>query len=222
MMKRYIVIPQALFLFFMLAGCDEFGEDYGHHAAAGTVSDDPEDKEFPEFPLYYTGTGVFFNELDPTDTLIGIYTYDMEEGVNHEIVHWVDRTIVAIMEYDLEGDEPDREYWIDLDEKGRPTDCELAEFPLPNVFHRDWWLENDMVYEGTDEINGFAAHCWAGEMPEAGFPVRYCNRADVYPEFSPLLKQVAHFTFEDYDGRELEKSDIQPSLFKLPRECRDL
>jgi hypothetical protein len=183
------------------------------------------DKELPNFPLYYHGAGNFFDTADPANTLIGTYTFDMERGMNYEHVRYIDREIIAIHVFDLDpsdGTDPDREYLIDIDEKGKATGCALAPFPLPNVFSRDWWLHNDMVYQGTETINGFLADCWEGVVPEFGAPARYCNRADVYPDFAPLLKVVATFEFYDYFGRELESSDVSPSLFGLPKVCRDV
>lgn len=206
-----------------VGGCME-PVDYGSDEKALTTQG--EDLEFPNFPLHYRGVGVFRDLADPQNTLIGDYTFNMELGVNTEYVSYIDRDIIAMQVYDLDpsdGTDPDREYFIELDHRGKPESCSLAPFPIPNVFYRDWWLHNDMVYDGQEVVNGYVADCWSGAIPEfGGAPARFCNRADAYPNFAPLLKQVATFVFYDYNGKELAHHDTPKSHFKLPRVCRGL
>lgn len=189
-------------------------------------SGDTENLEFPNFPLFYSGIGVFQDTADPQNTLIGRYTFNMELGVNYEVVNYIDRDIISLPVYDLDpsdGTDPDREYLIELDDRGRAQSCALAEFPLPNVFSRDWWVHNNMIYQGQETINGYVADCWAGAIPEfGGAPARFCNRASEYPNYAPLLKQVVTFVFYDYNGHALSRHDTPRSLFKIPRICRGL
>lgn len=210
-----------LFGVFMVCGCMQPTDYDSGQAQQASAADG---LAFPNFPLYYSGIGVFHDLADPQNTLIGTYTFDMERGVNHEFVNYIDHNILAMHFYDLDpsdGTDPDREYFIELDERGRPESCSLAPFPLPNIFLRDWWLHNNMVYVGQETINGYLADCWEGVIPEFGAPARFCNRASVYPDFAPLEKQVATFVFRDYNGEVLTKKP-KPRLFKLPRVCRGL
>ncbi|HXU29950.1 MAG TPA: hypothetical protein VN851_05165, partial [Thermoanaerobaculia bacterium] len=128
--------------------------------------------------------------------------------------------------YDLDpsdGVDPDREYFIERDPQTGQLHCTLNQPPLPNVFSRDWWLGNDMVYVGTETVSGFTADCWTGAIPGIGLPVKLCSRADKYPELSLLLKKLGPFEFYDHYGVSLEGSNQPPpAYFKLPQICKHL
>jgi hypothetical protein len=122
-----------------------------------------------------------------------------------------------------DGDDPDREYFIERDQQTGKLRCTLNVPPLPNVFSRDWWLSNNMVYVGTEMVSGFEADCWTGAIPGIGLPVKLCSRADKYPELSLLLKQLGPFEFYDYFGVSLEDENAPPpAYFKLPQICKHL
>lgn len=203
----------------VLAGCQEAPP------SATEVRESAADLPFPEFPLVYSGSGYFREIGNPEGDLVSTYDFDMIRGVNREIAYYIDRRILIYNVYDLDpsdGTDPDREYFVSEDPDTGEITCEANPFPLPNVFSRAWWLGNDMVYEGPDVINGFDAECWSGEVPDLGVPVRFCNRADVYPGFAPLQKQLGSFVFYDFHGEEREQRDYKRRFWRLPRACRDL
>jgi hypothetical protein len=183
-------------------------------------------KPFPKFPLRYRGSGRFQDVSTPPNRLVARYTFDMELGVNREEVAWVDRETLIFNVYDLDprdGTDPDREYFIEENPATGKLECTLNPIPLPNVFSRKWWLSNNMVYQGTETIGGWLADCWAGAIPGIGLEVRFCNRADKYPNLAPLLKKLGPFEFFDHFGTALDRKEVPPpSFFKLPRICRGL
>jgi hypothetical protein len=183
-------------------------------------------KTFPQFPLRYRSAGRFQDVSTPPNRLVARYVFDMELGVNREEVAWVDHETLIFNVYDLDpsdGTDPDREYFIEKNPATGELECTLNPFPLPNVFSRDWWLSNNMVYQGTATIEGWLADCWAGAIPGIGLEVRFCNRADKYPNLAPLLKKLGPFEFFDYFGTALTAAEAPPpSFFRLPRICRDL
>jgi hypothetical protein len=186
-----------------------------------------EDKAFPNFPLRYRGSGYFVDTANPAGNFLAQqYIFDMERGVNREVGTYIDREQLIFNVYDLDpsdGTDPDREYFVQKNPATGQDECVLNPFPLPNVFRREWWLQSNMHYVGTETINGFAADCWEGELPGAGLPAKFCNRADRYPDFAPVLKKIATFEFRDHYGEALSKQDApEPSFFKLPHLCRDL
>jgi hypothetical protein len=184
------------------------------------------DKPLPSFPLRYRGAGRFRHAEIPSFQLVARYTFDMETGVNREVATFIDREIEIFNVYDMDpsdGVDPDREYFIERDPQTGELRCTLNEPPLPNVFSRDWWLSNNMVYAGTEMVSGFEADCWTGAVPGIGLPVKLCSRADKYPELSLLLKQLGPFEFYDYFGVSLEGENAPPpAYFKLPQVCTDL
>ena len=183
-------------------------------------------KPLPNFPLRYRGAGRFQQVGVPSSQLIAHYTFDMERGVNREQATYIDHEVEIFNVYDMDpsdGVDPDREYFVERDQQTGELHCTLNEFPLPNVFSRDWWLSNGMVYTGTETVSGFEADCWSGEIPGAGLPVKLCSRADKYPELSLLLKQVGPFEFSDHFGVALDDdSDPPRSYFKPPKICKPL
>jgi hypothetical protein len=184
------------------------------------------DKPLPNFPLRYRGAGRFRHIEIPSFQLVATYTFDMEKGVNREVATFIDREIEIFNVYDMDpsdGIDPDREYFIERDQETGRLRCTLNEPPLPNVFSRDWWLSNNMVYTGTETVSGFEADCWTGAIPGIGLPVKLCSRADKYPELSLLLKQLGPFEFYDHFGVSLEgESSPPPAYFKLPHICKGL
>jgi hypothetical protein len=165
------------------------------------------DKPLPNFPLQYRGAGRFLHTEIPSFQLVARYTFDMERGVNREVATFIDHEIEIFNVYDLDpsdGVDPDREYFIERDPDTGDLTCTLNEPPLPNVFSRDWWLSNNMVYAGTEVVSGFEADCWTGAVPGIGLPVKLCSRADRYPELSLLLKKLGPFEFYDHFGVSLE------------------
>src|SRR5262245_51747357 len=184
------------------------------------------DKPLPNFPLRYRGAGRFRHADIPSFQLVARYAFDMEAGVNREVATFIDREIEIFNVYDLDpsdGVDPDREYFIERNPETGELGCTLNEPPLPNVFSRDWWLGNDMVYVGTETVSGFEADCWTGAVPGIGIPVKLCSRADRYPELSLLLKQLGPFEFYDHFGVSLEGENAPPpAYFKLPQICKDL
>jgi hypothetical protein len=184
------------------------------------------DKPLPNFPLRYRGTGRFQQVGVPTAQLVAFYTFDMERGVNREVATYVDREIEIFNVYDLDpsdGTDPDREYFIERNPDTGELECTLNEPALPNVFSRDWWLSNDMVYVGTETVSGFEADCWTGAVPGIGIPVKLCSRADKYPELALLLKKLGPFEFYDHLGFSLDEStQPPPAFFKLPQICKGL
>lgn len=189
------------------------------------VEVDP-DKPLPDFPLRYRGSGRFLHTEIPSFQLVAWYTFDMEVGVNRELATFIDREIEIFNVYDLDpsdGVDPDREYFIERDPLTGELHCTLNEPPLPNVFSRDWWLGNDMVYVGTETVSGFEADCWEGAIPGIGLPVKLCSRADRYPELALLLKALGPFEFYDHFGVSLEgETRPPPAYFKLPQVCKGL
>ncbi|MFS8066294.1 MAG: hypothetical protein ACMG6S_07970 [Byssovorax sp.] len=184
------------------------------------------DKPLPNFPLRYRGAGRFRHVDIPSFQLVARYTFDMEKGVNREQATYIDHEVEIFNVYDMDpsdGVDPDREYFVERDQQTGELHCTLNQPPLPNVFSRDWWLSNDMVYAGTETVSGFEADCWTGAVPGVGFPVKLCSRADKYPELSLLLKQLGPFEFSDHFGVALDDSnDPPPSYFKLPNICKNL
>lgn len=184
------------------------------------------DKPLPNFPLRYRGAGRFRHTEIPSFQLVAGYTFDMEKGVNHEVATFIDREIEIYNVYDMDpsdGVDPDREYFIERDQQTGVLHCTLNEPPLPNVFSRDWWLSNNMVYVGTEMVSGFVADCWTGAIPGIGLPVKLCSRADKYPELSLLLKKLGPFEFYDHYGVSLEGGNAPPpAYFKLPQICKHL
>lgn len=183
-------------------------------------------KPLPNFPLRYRGAGRFRHAEIPSFQLVARYTFDMEAGVNREMATFIDREIEIFNVYDMDpsdGVDPDREYFIERDQQTGELRCTLNEPPLPNVFSRDWWLSNNMVYVGTEMVSGFEADCWTGAVPGIGLPVKLCSRADKYPELSLLLKQLGPFEFYDHFGVSLEGENAPPpAYFKLPQICKRL
>lgn len=183
-------------------------------------------KPLPNFPLRYRGAGRFQHTEIPSFQLVAQYTFDMEKGVNHEFATYIDHEVEIYNVYDLDpsdGIDPDREYFIERDPVTGAEHCTLNNPPLPNVFSRDWWLGNNMVYTGTETVSGFEADCWTGAVPGAGIPVKLCSRADKYPELSLLLKQLGPFEFYDHFGVALDNAKSPPpSYFKLPAICKHL
>ena len=183
-------------------------------------------KPLPNFPLRYRGAGRFRHAEIPSFQLVARYTFDMEAGVNRELATFIDREIEIFNVYDMDpsdGVDPDREYFIERDQQTGELRCTLNEPPLPNVFSRDWWLSNNMVYAGTEMVSGFEADCWTGAVPGIGLPVKLCSRADKYPELSLLLKQLGPFEFYDHFGVSLEGGNAPPpAYFKLPQICKRL
>jgi hypothetical protein len=183
-------------------------------------------KPLPNFPLRYRGAGRFLHTEIPSFQLVARYTFDLERGVNREVAAFIDREIEIFNVYDMDpsdGVDPDREYFIERDQQTGKLRCTLNEPPLPNVFSRDWWLSNNMVYAGTEMVSGFEADCWTGAIPGIGLPVKLCSRADKYPELSLLLKQLGPFEFYDYFGVSLEDEKAPPAAyFKLPQICKNL
>lgn len=180
---------------------------------------------FPDFPQVYSGAGYFREVGNPRGDLVSTYDFDMLRGVNRETAYYIDRKVLIYNVYDLDpadGIDPDREYFLSEDPVTGKTTCVANPLPLPNVFSRAWWLGNDMVYEGPDVIGGFDAECWIGQVPELGLPVRFCNRADVYPGFAPLQKKLGSFEFYDFHGEEREQRDYPRRFWRLPRACRGL
>lgn len=178
---------------------------------------------FPEFPLYYRGSGRFREVGVPQHQLVATYEFDMEIGVNREVARYVDREVLIFNVFDLDpsdGVDPDREYFVSVDPETGDEGCALSPFPIPNVFSRDWWLSQGLVYQGPDTIEGWPAECWEGGSP--GFPVRFCNRADVYPEFAPVLKKIGAFEFYDFYGEEAQANDHPKKFWKLPKSCQGL
>ena len=184
------------------------------------------DKPLPNFPLRYRGAGRFRHAEIPSFQLVARYTFDMETGVNREVATFIDREIEIFNVYDMDpsdGVDPDREYFIERDPQTGELHCTLNVPPLPNVFSRDWWLSNNMVYAGTEMVSGFLADCWTGAVPGIGLPVKLCSRADKYPELSLLLKQLGPFEFYDHFGVSLEDENAPPpAYFKLPQICKHL
>jgi hypothetical protein len=207
-----------------MAGCGGTEEQPIEERQAALDTDSG--KPFPNFPLRYRSSGRFQDVSTPPNRLVARYTFDMELGVNREEVAWVDRETLIFNVYDLDpsdGTDPDREYFIEKNPTTGRLECTLNPFPLPNVFSRDWWLGNNMVYQGTETIEGWLADCWAGTVPGVGLEARFCNRADKYPNLAPLLKKLGPFEFFDYFGTPLEGREAPPpSFFRLPRICRDL
>lgn len=187
----------------------------------GTVA-----KPLPNFPLRYRGAGRFLHTEIPSFQLVANYTFDMKAGVNHEVATFIDHEVEIFNVYDMDpsdGVDPDREYFIERDQQTGILHCTLNEPPLPNVFSRDWWLSNNMVYTGTEMVSGFEADCWTGAIPSIGLPVKLCSRADKYPELALLLKKLGPFEFYDHFGVSLEgESSPPPSYFKLPQICKHL
>ncbi len=202
------------------APIDETAQVNGARAALVT------DKPLPNFPLRYRGAGRFRHTDIPSFQLVARYTFDMERGVNREVATFIDHEIEIFNVYDLDpsdGTDPDREYFIERDPGTGELHCTLNEPALPNVFSRAWWAGNNMVYTGTEEVSGFQADCWAGEVPGAGIPVKLCSRADRYPELSLLLKKLGPFEFYDHYGVALDEQDTPPpAYFKLPQICKHL
>jgi hypothetical protein len=191
----------------------------------GTVAAVEVGKPLPNFPLHYRGAGRFLHVEIPSFQLVARYAFDMEAGVNRETATFIDREIEIFNVYDMDpsdGVDPDREYFIERDQQTGKLRCTLNEPPLPNVFSRDWWLGNNMVYVGTEMVSGFEADCWAGAVPGIGLPVKLCSRADKYPELSLLLKQLGPFEFYDYFGESLAGENTPPAYFKLPQICKHL
>lgn len=107
------------------------------------------DKPLPDFPLRYRGAGRFRHAEIPSFQLVASYTFDMETGVNREVATFIDREIEIFNVYDMDpsdGVDPDREYFIERNQQTGELHCTLNEPPLPNVFSRDWWLSNNIVY----------------------------------------------------------------------------
>ncbi|MHC5937261.1 hypothetical protein [Nostoc sp.] len=179
-------------------------------------------KAFPNFPLVYFGSGRFKEVGNPRNQLVSTYEFDIKQGVNRELAYYIDKEVLIYNVYDLDpsnGTDPDKEYFIQKDPKTGVTTCTLNPLPLPNVFSRDWWLANNMVYKGTTTINGFAADCWTGVILGTKIPVRFCNRSDKYPEFAPILKKIATFEFYDHYGEFREKFSYPTDFFKVPEVC---
>jgi hypothetical protein len=177
-------------------------------------------KPLPNFPLRYRGAGRFRHAEIPSFQLVARYTFDMEAGVNREVATFIDREVEIFNVYDMDpsdGVDPDREYFIERDQQTGELHCTLNEPPLPNVFSRDWWLSNNMVYVGTEMVSGFEADCWTGAVPGIGLPVKLCSRADKYPELSLLLKKLGPFEFYDHYGVSLEGENAPPPAYFNPR-----
>lgn len=197
----------------------------GSHGGAGSAAVKV-DKPLPNFPLRYRGAGRFLHTEIPSFQLVARYTFDMQAGVNREVATFIDHEIEIFNVYDMDpsdGVDPDREYFIDRDPRTGELHCTLNEPPLPNVFSRDWWLGNNMMYSGTEVVSGFEADCWTGAVPGIGLPVKLCSRADKYPELSLLLKKLGPFEFYDHFGESLEGENAPPpAYFKLPQICKKL
>ncbi|MEC4817528.1 MAG: hypothetical protein SAK29_30295 [Scytonema sp. PMC 1069.18] len=179
-------------------------------------------KEFPNFPLLYFGSGRFQEVGNPQNQLVSTYEFDMTQGVNRELAYYIDKKVLIYNVYDLDpsdGTDTDKEYFIQKDPNTGVSTCTLNPFPLPNVFRRDWWLANNMVYEETTTINGFAVDCWTGVIPETEIPVRFCNRSDKYPEFAPILKKIGSFEFYDHYGEFRQEGSYPTDFFKVPELC---
>ncbi|KAF3890234.1 MULTISPECIES: hypothetical protein [Nostocales] len=182
-------------------------------------------KAFPNFPLVYFGSGRFKEVGNPQNQLVSTYEFDMNLGVNRELAYYIDKEVLIYNVYDLDpgdGKNPDKEYFIQKDPNTKVSTCTLNPFPLPNVFSRDWWLANNMVYEGTTTINSFAVDCWKGMIPGTEIPARFCNRADKYPEFAPILKKIGTFEFYDHYGESREEGSYPTDFFKVPQLCDSL
>jgi hypothetical protein len=201
----------------------EVHRESGGEAVSAAVEGD---KPLPSVPLRYRGAGRFRHAEIPSFQLVARYTFDMEVGVNREVATFIDGEIEIFNVYDMDpsdGADPDREYFIERDQQTGELHCTLNEPPLPNVFSRDWWLSNDMVYVGTETVSGFEADCWEGAIPDISLPVKLCSRADKYPELALLLKELGPFEFYDHYGVSLEGEPTPPpAYFKLPQICKHL
>ncbi|QHG20211.1 hypothetical protein [Nostoc sp. ATCC 53789] len=179
-------------------------------------------KIFPNFPLVYFGSGRFQEVGNPQNQLVSTYEFDMKQGINRELAYYIDKEVLIYNVYDLDlsdGQNPDQEYFIQTDPNTGAKTCTLNPFPLPNVFSRGWWLANNMIYKGTTTINGFAADCWRGVIPKTEIAVWFCNRADKYPQFAPILKKIGSFEFYDHYGESREGFNYPSSYFKVPKPC---
>ncbi|MCP6759946.1 MAG: hypothetical protein NHB32_14550 [Fischerella sp. CENA71] len=179
-------------------------------------------KAFPNFPLVYFGSGRFKEVGNPQNQLVSTYEFDMKQGINRELAYYIDKEVLIYNVYDLDssdGTNPDKEYFIQKDPNTGATRCTLNPLPLPNVFSRDWWLANNMVYKGISTINGFSVDCWRGVIPGTEILVRFCNRSDKYPDFAPILKKIGTFEYYDHYGESREELSYPTDFFKLPQLC---